>query len=211
MRRLYERQVIHLSRPEGDGRPRPYCVIAVDRPTAALYPITPDARDVGSGQGEHFLAFESDGRPVALRGVVRALAPNDLRFAPTDGVELPRRATTRLAAAIPFEVATLDGASAAIAATTIDFSATGALLEDPGVAGIGELVRFSFAPDASEVITGQAHVVRQTGGELALAFQGLDPETRHRIAEHVIAEKRTQLEADVAARLGRAPADGPTG
>src|SRR3954452_2712225 len=104
MRRLSERQIIHLSRPEGDGRPRPYCVIAVDRPSAALYPITPDARDAGNGHGEHYLAFEFERLPVALRGVVRAIAPNDLRFVPTDGVQLPRRGTTRLARSLPLRV-----------------------------------------------------------------------------------------------------------
>ena len=193
MRRLRERQIVHLARPEGDGRNRMCCVLTVDGPSAALYPIGP-AREGQGTNGLHYLAFEHDGRPVWLRGYVSARDEHDIRFAPNDDVQLTRRGATRLAASIPFEV---DGA----ATTTIDYSADGALVEATGAAAAGASVAFSFAPDGGEPISGTARVVRCDSDGLALAFQGLDDASRGRIIEHVIAVKRAELEADVQREL----------
>jgi len=191
MRRLRERQIVQLARPEGDGRNRTCCVLTVDGPSAALYPISPDARDM---QGDHYLAFEHEGRQVWLRGTVKSVAERDIRFAPSDGVQLTRRSATRLAAQIPFQV---DGTET----TTIDYSADGALLEDPGAGEAGQRVSFSFAPDGGEPITGEASVVRRGSGGLAINFHGLDEANRRRIIEHVIAVKREELERDVEREL----------
>lgn len=194
MRRLRERQIVHLARPEGDGRNRMCCVLTVDGPSAALYPIAPEARDGQGPEGDHYLAFEHDGRPVWLRGLVEAMDERDLRFSPMDGVQLSRRSATRLAAQVPFEVEDQ-------ATTTIDYSADGALLEDPGHAKPGAQVTFSFAPDGGEPISGTARVVRAGADGLALAFQGLEEASRRRIIEHVIAIKRAELERDVEREL----------
>jgi hypothetical protein len=193
MRRLRERQIVHLARPEGDGRHRMCCVLTVDGPSAALYPIAP-AREGQGTSGDHYLAFEHEGKPVWLRGLVRTVSETDIRFAPNDGVQLSRRSATRLAAQIPFEV---DGA----ATTTIDYSADGALVEQVGDAQADARVSFSFAPDEGEPITGTARVVRRLGKGLALNFEGLSDDDRKRIFEHVIAVKRAELEADVQREL----------
>src|SRR4051794_36862138 len=201
MRRLRERQIVHLARPAGDGRNRMCCVLTVDGPSAALYLIAHDAREGQSPDGDHYLAFEHDGRPVWLRGYAQAVDERDIRFAPNAGVQLSRRSATRLLAKVPFEVSAADGEP--VTATTIDYSADGALLEDPGLAGVdaGSRVTFSFAPDAGEPISGTAAVVRRGAGRLALNFQGLEDESRRRIIEHVISTKRAELEADVQREL----------
>lgn len=186
--------MVTLARFDGDGRVRHCCVIGVGRYGVALYPIGPSPRDAGSAEGEHYLAFDYEGRPVLLLGRVREVAPDDLRFEPTDGAHLPRRAATRLTARAPFEI-TARGQPATT--TTVDYSADGALVEDPGVADVGAAVEFAFAPDDGAPIRGTAHAVRRDRAGLALAFRPLEEAERRRIIDHVIAVKRAALERDV--------------
>jgi hypothetical protein len=194
MRRLRERQIVVLTRSDHDGRGRSCCVLGIGRSGAALYPIGDDRLRPGSPAVEHYLSFEFAGRPVALRGTVRAVSPTDLRFRPSDGIQLPRRGATRLTASAAFEIAR---AGDRVTTTTIDFSSDGALLQDPGLADVGDRVDFSFAPDGGDAIHGRADVVRREGSRVALAFHPLDEASRLRIVEHVVAAKRDELERDV--------------
>jgi hypothetical protein len=200
VRRLRERLLVQLARAEQDGRTRLYGVVAVDARGVALYPVAHDPRDTGEPEGEHFLVFDHGGRPVVLRGLARTLGHNDVRFAPTDGVELPRRAAVRLEAQTPIEISDVAEERRGTQ-TTVDYSADGALLDDPGFADVGDAVRFSFAPDGGAAIAGTATVVRRDDGLVALAFDPLDAAAGERLIEHVIAAKRDELEREVQRRL----------
>jgi hypothetical protein len=203
MRRLAEGALVQLARAELDGRTRLYGVVSVDARGVALYPVGHDPGETGEPEGEHFLVFDHGGHHVVLRGLARTLGATDVRFAPTDGVELPRRAAARVEAQTDIEVADLPEAQRLIR-TTIDYSADGALLGDPGFAEVGEDVRFSFAPDEGPPISGTASVVRRASGLLALTFRGIDAAERQRLAEHVVAAKRDELEREVQRRLAQA-------
>jgi hypothetical protein len=204
MRRLRERQLVTLTRTEGESRGRRCCVLGVGRSAVALYPIDHDPRDARNPAGEHYLGFDFAGGAVALRGMVEAKAPSDLRFEPSDGVQLPRRAATRLIARTAFELVRAGGSDdTAVTTTSIDFSSDGALLEDPGLVEPGEQVSFAFAPDAGDAIRGNAEVVRRAEGRLALAFRPLDEASRRRIVDYVIVAKRAELERDVELALAR--------
>ena len=187
MKRLREGAVVTLSPSEDRVRPVRCWVAAVGcHSGAALLPL-PGEPAIDRCAGDWYLVFHCQSSLIALRGRIDIRAPRDVRFRPTDGVQVSRRSSARLTAerAITFGWR---------ATTTVNLSADGVLVEDPGGIDLGSTVPFSLTLGADEPpIDGSASAVRRDPGRLAFTLDDLPSATRERIDEHVIAVQRERL------------------
>ena len=187
MRRLREQAVVTLSPSEERGRPVRCWVAAVGHAGAALLPMPGETFDVRGVEGDWYLVFHAGPSLIALRGRVECRADRDVRFRPTDGVQVSRRGAARLTAEQPI---TLDGRET----TTVNLSSDGVLVADPGGIELGATVPFALPlGDDAPAIEGSATAVRLDAGRLALTLDDLPGTVRERIDEHVIAVQRERL------------------
>jgi len=187
MRRLREQAVVTLSPSEERGRPVRCWVVAVGHAGAALLPMPGELVDERGSEGDWFLVFHSGASLIALRGRIDCREARDLRFRPTDGVQVSRRGAARLTAEQPITLAGRE-------TTTVNLSSDGVLVEEPGGIDLGETVPFSLELVAGEPpVEGLASAVRRDGRRLGFTLDDLSAAQRERIDEHVIAVQRGRL------------------
>ena len=197
MRRLVENQTVWIGAADRDSPGRACRVVAVDRDCAALYPLSGAVHDRGASSAQHFMTFDHNGRPVALRGRLDVLGDHDLRFRPTDGVALERRTAPRLDVEVPIQVAAAAPPWTALDGVTVNLSADGAMVRPAGGFSGGDRVAVVVEPVEGLRIAADGVVVRIVGDCVAILFAALDPELRTRVVEHVIARKAERVAADL--------------
>jgi hypothetical protein len=194
MKRLEDRQSVWLCAAHRDGPARQCSVVAVYRSFVALCPLSEPLADRGGTPTEYYLVFDFEGRPVALRGRLESRGEHDVRFYATDGVLLSQRAAPRLDAELPVELISADRPEAPpFTATTVRYSADGALLDDGGAFAAGEQVMFTFAPADGLRMTGRGQVLHLDEERPVVVFHDVDATLRNAVVEHVIAAKRRSV------------------
>jgi hypothetical protein len=130
-----------------------------------------------------FLLFSHDGRPVALRGALRAPAPDaaELDFVVIDGVQLPeRRGQTRFRFQAAARLVPRDGGSP-LHAVTGDLSLGGALLHLDQAPPVGEFGLEISLGDGGEPLRLGAVTVRTVTGGAGVRFTAVEDGDRARL------------------------------
>jgi hypothetical protein len=197
MKRLREFDRVALDLPLPEGRPR--CrelecdIIAFDGSTATLEPVGPCPPGLPQRLPHVLLSFEHDFGLVGLKGV---LTHDDkrLRFKVEDGVELPRRRSTRIRLEAAVQLSR-PGEPDAVAGVTVDVGADGLLVAVPMTVAVGDRVALTAdfpAPVGQFALS--ALVVRHGDGlialELVYAGEGIRPKLGELIADHQSAKLR---------------------
>jgi PilZ domain-containing protein len=206
MNRLKEFAPVTLSLPQPERGPRTTDsldahVLAIIGPTAALEPAVPlDSLRLPGRVDDALLYFRHGHRLVGLKGFLMPRQDTgDLRFTVTDGVELPRRAATRITVSLPVRLRHPDAGDHR-SGTTIDLSADGVLAEIDLEAAPGDrlLVSIDTVP-GSEAVEATAHVVRRQSSLIAMQFAPEERAARGQLAQHVVEHNRRALRASHAA------------
>jgi hypothetical protein len=191
MKRLREFDRVDIDLPTGQTRPRDReleaTVIAFDGSTATLESIGPLPEGLPARLPHVLLSFEHERRLVGLKGVL-TYDNRRLHFTVEDGVELPRRTSTRIRLETAVQL-TRPGESTGVAGVTVDIGAGGLLVAVPMEVAAGERVEVSAElPAPVGHLALSARVVRNNDGLIALELlhtgSGIRPKLSELIADH---------------------------
>ncbi|WP_157592569.1 PilZ domain-containing protein [Solirubrobacter soli] len=206
MRRLSEFDVVTLNVPFEALHARTIDVfdarvLAVVGPTAALEPIGGvDVYRLPERVSGALLSFRNGRTLVGLKGRLTARRDSgDVRFTVGDGVQLDRRAATRVPASFAVHLHRL-GTLETRPGRSIDLSADGLLVQTTLKVIHGDALQVSIwlEPDAPPV-EATAHVTRIEGDLIALQFAVAEVGARSRLARLVVEHNRAELRSRAAA------------
>ncbi len=199
MNRLSEYDIVAVALPE-DGFIRDATfkcrVIAMAGTTVALEPLDKaqvtwlPERVPGA-----FMVFRHERSLVALKGVlVQPETVGDLRFKVTDGVQIQRRAASRIKIVLPVALRPAGTEIEEVQGLTANLSADGMLVECALDARPGAEVELTMSlPGSDEPVEAVATVARAHEGLLALEFSGASRTARERLARLVVERNRATL------------------
>jgi hypothetical protein len=211
MNRLNEHDIVTINLP---ALARPLrapdfecAVIALSPSGAALEPLTDGAWLFPAAVEHVMLSFAYEGALIGLKGALsRGSEENLLRFSVEDGVQIPRRRTTRADVRLGVTVRP-EGAAEGRRGTTINVAPDGLLAAVEVDADCGDLVDVSLElPEPSPPVETRARVVRHADGLIALEILPERRDARAQIGRFVIAHASSAWREQRRVAAGAIPA-----
>jgi hypothetical protein len=186
MDRLREFSIVTVSLPD-TARVSEFKAYVVDvhRTEATLQPV--EHVDLPDTLANVLMTFAHGSQTVTLKGELNTA--DDMHFAVTDGVCVPRRRSSRLKLCAP-------AAIGEITCQTYDIGLDGVTLEGVTTLGLSQTVSISMMlPEDPEPVVADAVVTELHDGALcSLTFTRIDHETRRRLSDFVTEHFRRRLD-----------------
>jgi hypothetical protein len=198
VQRLREYDVVTISLPAEDTKLRHGCfvcdVVAILSNTAALEPRDPaEVMWLPQRVDGAFMSFRRERELVGLKGLLLIQDQGrDLRFTVSDGVQRPRRISSRVEFCAPITLLPAGGGSCS--GVTVNVGAEGILVEADLSAVPGDEVQMILSlPGLDEALEIPATVVRLSEGLVALELARSQHDARHSLGMFVLAHNRAAL------------------
>jgi hypothetical protein len=186
MDRLREFSIVTVSLPD-TARVSEFKAYVVDvhRTAATLQPV--EHVELPDAVADVLMTFAHGNQTVSLKGQLNTA--DDMRFAVTDGVCVPRRRSSRLKLCAP-------AAIGEITCQTYDIGLDGVTLEGVTALRLAETVSITMMlPEDPEPVVADAVVTEIHDGALcSLTFTRMDHETRRRLSDFVTEHFRRRLD-----------------